>query len=146
MQGEEIKIKTRTKKDRPLGVSADLSQEVLDEAKEMIDEYFANNELVVTDKHLYDNIDKIPKNSYVTCIQINFSNEAVQEEALAKLSQIKNLVNLKLLFFDSNITKIPKAIFEITSLQELRIRNINADELPSAIGNLKNGLMKNTGV
>ncbi len=96
-------------------------------------------ELKYTDEQFYRNINTILRTPNVTSISIRFSDdEPLQEDVLALLSHVKTLEKLELSFENSDITTIPEVIFEITSLKILSISHIEANELPSAIGKLKN--------
>jgi len=118
------------------------SKETLAEAGKIIDEHLKvskkENELIFTDRYLYDNIDKILKTPNLTYILINFSNTPLQEDVFSKLAQIKTLCKLELSFISSDVTEIPEAIFDITSLRILHISHSQATEFSSSLGKLKN--------
>lgn len=108
------------------------------EAKAKTNRRTKENELAITDKYLYETINIILKIPNISYIRINFSDIPVEEEILAKLSEIKTLTKLELSFMFSNITKIPESIFSLTNLNVLHISNIETTELQSTIGKLKN--------
>jgi len=95
-------------------------------------------QLSLTDEELYTDIDEILTYEGLTCIIIEFSDIPVREDVLHKLAKIKTLIQLKLSFVFSNITKIPEAIFSLNSLKVLHISNIKMTELQNEIGNLTN--------
>jgi len=115
---------------------------ILAEVEKNVDQYLAaskqENELVFTDIYLYENIDKILKTPNLTYILINFSNTPLQEDIFVKLAQIKTLCKLELSFISSDLTEIPEAIFDITSLRILHISHSQTTELSSSLGKLKN--------
>ena len=118
------------------------SKETLDELDKTVKEYLAEakkeNELVMTDEYLYKNIDKVLETPNLTYLLINFSNAPLQEDVLEKLAQVETLYKLEISFMFSNITELPEAIFELTSLRILHISNIKMTKLSESISKLKN--------
>lgn len=138
---EKERYITESACDKPLDLRGDYSEETMDKVnkltKNFMQNVIADYQVTVSDDQIYSHFDDLLADPTPTKLLIYFHDLPIQEDVIARLAEIKTLRHLELSFIDSNITKIPDAIFTLTNLESLHISNVKTRELQSAIGNLK---------